>query len=113
MFTTFNPTRGISTLIVCTPQIVEQVYVNLIDLVEKMRLLELGEPYTARLFGTEKELADYSKAASKIMPRRQAKGLLQHLLRHIDEPHLDAVSSLPRFGGSNSSNTSDGGVDDL
>ncbi|VDC02967.1 unnamed protein product [Peniophora sp. CBMAI 1063] len=91
-------------------ELVEEVYVNLIDLIEKMRLLALNESYNVRLFENETKLAEYTTAADKILPRPQAKGLLMHLLRHIKRPRPNAQSTLPRFTSSGS-NTSGSGND--
>ena len=83
-----------------------EVCVNVVDLIEKMRLLALDESYEVRLCAHETALADYSKTSGKILPRPKARGLLQCLLRHIKRPRPTAQCTLPPFSGENSSNIS-------
>lgn len=64
-----------------------------------MRLLDLGIAYAVRLFPNEADLSDYTLDTGKTLPADEADGLLEYLLRHINNPRSDAQSSLPRFTG--------------
>jgi hypothetical protein len=63
-------------------QALRQVYVNIYDLIETVRIGR--EP---RMFETERALADYSKNRDMLYPMRKAKGnLMKYILRQILRP---------------------------
>ncbi|KZV62997.1 hypothetical protein PENSPDRAFT_657683 [Peniophora sp. CONT] len=94
-------------------KIVEEVYVNLVDLIDKMRLFRMGETFSARLFPDEKSLSAYTLGSGKTLPLDQAHGLLGHLLRHIEHPRSEAQSNLPRFTGESRSKAGGANADAL
>jgi hypothetical protein len=69
-------------------QAVVKKHVNLVDLVH-------GSKVEVRIFKTEKELSEYTRATEKYFPREEARdgGVLRALRRQILAPREDTRSS--------------------
>ncbi|VDC02973.1 unnamed protein product [Peniophora sp. CBMAI 1063] len=68
--------------------IIQDVYVNMIDVLDAVRINRLGVDYRVPLFKTERALSEYSLELHRIFPLWAAErsGLLKVLLRRILDP---------------------------
>ncbi|KZV62994.1 hypothetical protein PENSPDRAFT_758311 [Peniophora sp. CONT] len=78
-------------------EIIDGVFVNMVDVLDAIRINRLGVDYKVPVFPTEKELSEYTKGLHRYFPLEAAEdsGLLKRLLRYIKKPREPGCHDAP------------------